>query len=97
MTKSLLLYGGFASDTLYHDLWQYNIYSNMWDEITISNDHPLGYKGHQVLLYSEGFIMYGGATWEQTNFTVIDSTTTSTKNSSLSYSTGTSFIRYLDL
>ena len=87
MSKSLLLYGGFYSDTLYNDLWQYNIYSNMWDKISTEITPP-GFKGHRVLLYSGGFAIYGGSTWTSTNLTEIDSTNYQEEGSSISYSTG---------
>jgi len=66
------MFGGFNSDTLYDDLWQYNIYSNMWSEISVSDNKPNGVKGHHIVKFSEGFALYGGATWYITNLTSSD-------------------------
>ena len=35
--RLVLMYGGSQGQTLYDDVWQYNLNSNMWDQITLSN------------------------------------------------------------
>jgi len=70
----------------------------MWDQITVPFNKPNGLKGHQILLFSEGFVLYGGATWTTTNLTEVDLITTSSSfqtESSLKYPTGIEFIRCL--
>ena len=66
-----ILFGGFYSDQIFNDMWQYNLYTNMWQEFdpTVNNEHaisskPPGLKFASGIGSSDRFLLYGGATWQ---------------------------------
>ncbi len=75
VSKFALLFGGQDSDTLYSGLWQYNIDTNMWFNLSNINttNGPAGTVYTNVLLFSsvflsssriaQGIIIYGGMNW----------------------------------
>ena len=62
--KKIIIFGGQSErniQTLFNDIWEYDISSNTWSEI----DDIIGYKpskryGHSAVIYNDNMIIFGG-------------------------------------
>ena len=81
--RTFLLYGGFNIDSIYSQIWQYNMYSNVWTKVNFGDvTHgdsisematPGAHKGDTMIRSPSGvFVSYGGATWQKSNLTFSD-------------------------
>jgi hypothetical protein len=54
-----LLFGGVYADEVFADLWQFNLYTNMWIKFQADfGDEPEAVKAHTIVAYSEVEILY---------------------------------------
>ena len=74
-----IMYGGFYADNAMSEMWYFNLFNNMWQQLSytvdssISNSvNPPGLRGHTIVNSSIGLIMYGGETWRKADLTVTD-------------------------
>jgi hypothetical protein len=70
------MYGGHYSDTIFKDMWYFNLYTNMWQEFKLdlsgSFVEPPPLKDFVFANTKLGLIIHGGQTWTTTNKDVID-------------------------
>ena len=55
MDRLGVMYGGGYSDKLYDELWQYNLYTNMWTKLRgkFGESSPKSSKNHIMVTYSD--------------------------------------------
>ncbi|CAI2360532.1 unnamed protein product [Moneuplotes crassus] len=57
----LYIYGGKDEDTnKLNDLWEFDLKTQTWKEITITQDVPLSRSGHSATVYKNFMIIFGG-------------------------------------
>ncbi len=76
LDRLAILYGGHLSDTIFKDMWYYNLYTNMWQEVTYEVTgkfaQPPPLKDFTYVNSKEGMVLYGGLSWTNTDMTQVD-------------------------
>ena len=70
------MYGGVYSDTIFNDLWYFNLFTDMWTPLVYNTKPPFvnppPLKEFSMIISKSGILLYGGETWVSTDLSVVD-------------------------
>jgi len=62
-----IMFGGTDNDKVFNDMWYYNVFTNMWQQISLKTEAPFvippPLKEFSMVMSRSGILLYGGQTW----------------------------------
>jgi hypothetical protein len=79
LERLAIMFGGFTADQIYHETWYFNLFTNMWQQLTLSvtagvsnSAIPPGLIGHSLISSEFGIVLYGGQSWTKADLDITD-------------------------